>query len=177
MQLTPGAIGALKLGANYAGYASLEINAITADGTKWDSACICAEKDGIKRGSLDYNEYKPNLQVKEVVWTEAIRKGVPMKYWIVTDTEDGENEMVMMHSTRNKEVCKNFLKKWGQSGKDCKLGKGKRFTLVDYYTTVTPANSHFEYDTPTIKVERIRMEPRSNHQQKLTSFLRVNRAN
>lgn len=174
MQLTFGAIAALKAGAKR----DEEVNAVDADGTAFDAGQICAVKDGlVRRKQIDYNEYQPNLMVKEVKWSLTNRLGVPMKTWIVVDDEEAEDdsEMVMMAATRTKEVHQKFLKQWGQSGKNCKLSIGRRFTLVDYTTVTIAPGKQFSVETPVIMVEKLRMEPKSRHQTKIASFLSKNK--
>lgn len=173
MILSNGAIDSLTRGARKG---DIEVNALSKDGETFYAGQVCCEVDGVERKSVDYDEFTPNLEIKEVVWTQKIVGNVPMKTWLVTDDSDSDNQMVMIHSKRSKQIAKNFLKKWGQSGKDCKLGSGRRFTLVDYTTAMEPPGPMFDDWTPVIRVERIRMEPKSRKQKKMLEFLRKNNA-
>ena len=151
-----------------------EVTAIV-EGTACDAGQICAAKDFLRRyKQIQYNEFQPVLQVKEVVWTGAIRFGTPMKHWIVTDDEDGGTSMVMVASTRTDSIYKHFFKTWGQSGKDVKLTKKRRFRLLDYTTSVTSKGSLFSEPIPVIHAEIIRCEPRSNFKKKLNAFAKNN---
>ena len=83
MILTHGSIAALKEGAEHP---DIAINAIV-DVVPKDARQICAEEDGLVRHKqIDYDEYQPVLQVKEVIWTKQMKFATPMKHWIHTRT-------------------------------------------------------------------------------------------
>lgn len=174
MMLTHGAIKALTNGAEHP---DIAINAIV-DGVPKDAGQICAEEDGLVRHKqIDYDEYQPVLQVKDVIWTKQMKFATPMKHWIVTDDEDGDNAMVMLASTRKDGkdgTYRKFMKTWGQSGKNCKLGKGRRFKLLTYTTKMTREGSLFNDPVPVIHVENIRVEPKSRKQKKIYDFIKKN---
>ena len=169
MKLSNGAVKALTAGALSG---DDEVSAITQDGQRCDCGPILAEKDGlISSKQIEYdNEFHPNLMIKEACWFPSIQFGVHRKGWKVTDEEDGSTEMWMLPTNRNLSVAKHFSKKWGTSGSQCKLGMGKKFTLLDYTTEVVPAGRQFDVDTPVIRVERIRCAPKQKKQTNLKSY-------
>ena len=167
MRLTENAISWLERGALKG---DPEVNAVDGEGFSYDAGQVCAIADGVRRSGVGYNEFQPNLQVKDVIWSGAVRNGAHMKWWKVTDCEDGTTEMPMLPSRRTKEVHSHFMKRWGASGKGCKLVTGRRFQLVTHTTKVMPAGPMFDHPTPVILVEGIRMEPRSSHQKKISKY-------
>ena len=171
MKLTGGAIECLKRGA---AKGTDEINAVGDDGESYDAGQVCAIADGVIRRQMGYNEFQPNLMVKEVVWSGAVKRDGELKWWVVTDCEDSSTHMHMLPTHRTKEANRSFMKKWGASGKNCKLAKGRRFTLVTCTTEIHPGAPVFDIETPVIRVEGIRMEPRSNFQKNLLSFFSKN---
>ena len=171
MKLTDGAISSLKRGAHEG---TDEVSAVDEQGECYDAGQVCAIADGVVRREMGYNEYKPNLMVKDVIWAGAVQRDVHMKWWVVTDREDQSTEMHMLPTHRTKEANRSFMRKWGASGKNCKLSKGRRFCLVTYTTEVHPGSPMFDAPTPVIRVEGIRVEPKTKVQRKLSAFFAKN---
>jgi hypothetical protein len=165
MRLTKGAIEALTQGA---WVEDEEVTAVVDGEERWAGQIVWKD-DKATRIGMAHTEYRPVLRVVKKEWLGNWGIAPTIKFHVTDDEEEGE-EMVMIASHRTFDIAKYFAKKWG----DNRLGVGRRFQLVDYTTRVCQAGKLMAEAGPIICAERIRCEPKSQHQTKLLSFLRKN---
>ena len=153
MKLSTGSIAHLKRGAEHK---SLDYNGVDEKGNLFDAGQIQSEGDEDIRYRLGLNELQPVLQVVSCEW-----HGTYDSKFVITVT-DGNDEMYMMPCRRDISIRSRFMKQWGM-GTQCKLSPGTRFKLLDYTTEKTslPNTDNPLLEHPVIRVEKIRLEPKS----------------
>ena len=171
MKLTLGALRALRCGAETGRDC---INAVDSEGVEWEAPQILAKDDKNIRLTLNVDEYKPILEVTKREWLGKYLLKQPVIRFHVTDGSD-DDDMVMFISMRDYyRHSKGLMAKSGPFQKG-RFNVGCRFQLADYTTHVNVDKRMCNVGDAMVLVERIRAEPRSSHQKKLTSFLSKNR--
>ena len=142
--------------------------AVVGGEERWAGQIVWKDDKALRIG-MAHTECRPVLQVVKKEWLGNWGI-VPTIRYHVTDKEEGGQEMIMFTSHRTFDIAKYFAKKWG----DNRLGVGRKFQLVDYTTGISQKSKFMPKTGPVIRVERIRCEPKPQHQTKLLAFLRKN---
>jgi hypothetical protein len=158
MILTEGAVFCLNRGAETQ---RIDVNAVF-EGRQCECGQVTYSYDLEARKGMISFEFQPVLKVISLDWQGTQIPNQPLVRWMVSD---GKESMLMMATSRNREVRSRFFAPNGPYRKK-KLREGRVFKLLDYTTGQIPSTTG-EGMVNVIYVEKVRCEPEPKKIKKL----------